>query len=204
MLIDNENQDYSPEEIIDLLKEGNKRFVLGKLQTRVLVEEAIDSAKLQSPKAVILNCSDARVPAEHIFDQGINDIFNVRIAGNILNDDITGSIEYACKYLNVKLIVVLGHTNCGAVIGACEYVKLGNISSLINKIVPAIMEVEKEQKYEPDTEEFYDAISMKNVELTVQNITHQSYILNELKLKNKILIVGAMYNLKTGKVNFLD
>ena len=204
MQIDEKKPVFTPEKVIASLKKGNKRFVSGTRKKRNLPEEVKNSANRQTPKVIILNCSDSRIPVELIYDQGMSDIFNVRIAGNIINDDIMGSIEFAAKNMNIGLIIVMGHTNCGAVAGACEYVKLGKITGLVNKIVPAMLEIEAEEKFHTDSEEFYDAVSLRHVELTVKNITRQSYILNEMNIKKQISIVGAMYDVKTGKVDFLN
>lgn len=194
----------TPKEVLNQLKKGNTRFIAGKRKKRILIDELRQASEKQTPSVIVLSCSDSRVAAEHLFDQGINYIFNIRIAGNVLNDDIIGSIEYACKYLNIHLLVVLGHTKCEAVGSACRYVKLGNVTGLVNKIVPAIIAIESEEKYLGDSEEFYDAISKKNVELTVKNIARQSYILNEMILNNNLLVVGSVYDINTGKVEFLS
>lgn len=194
----------SPKETLDQLKEGNIRFINGKRKKRKLIDELRQSSEKQTPSVIILSCSDSRVAAEHIFDQGINDIFSIRIAGNILNDDIIGSIEYACKYLNIRLLVILGHTKCEAVASACKYIKMGNVTGLVNKIVPAIIAVEAEEEYQGNSNEFYDAISQKNVELTVRNIARQSYILNEMIIENDLWVIGGVYDINTGKVDFLN
>jgi carbonic anhydrase len=158
----------------------------------------------QFPFAFILNCIDSRVPAEIIFDQGIGDIFNARIAGNVVNEDILGNMEFACKLAGAKLIVVLGHTSCGAVKGACDHVELGNLTGLLKKIEPAINAIKTPEGTDRSSNnlDFVNEVAVKNVELTIKNIKHKSPVLTELIEKKEIEIVGAMYDIETGIVNF--
>ncbi|AEM70230.1 carbonic anhydrase [Allomuricauda ruestringensis DSM 13258] len=196
----------TPEKAIQFLKEGNQRFQQNLKANRNLLEQVNDTKDGQFPFATILSCIDSRVSAELVFDQGLGDIFSIRIAGNFVNEDILGSMEFACKLAGTKTIVVLGHTACGAVKGACDHARLGNLTALINKIEPAVAAV-----HEPKDEslrnsknlEFVDAVSVKNVEMTLENIRNQSNVLKEMEDNGEIAIVGAMYDISDGKVTFL-
>lgn len=199
-----DNNKITAKSALELLKEGNQRFVLKKMKKRNLPKEVNVASTGQKPMAVVLNCIDSRVPAELIFDQGIGDIFNARVAGNIVNDDIIGSMEFSCKLAGSKLIVVLGHTSCGAVKGACDHVKLGNLTGLLKKIEPAIDSIPT--AYGDDrtsaNPEFVDTVAKKNVELTMENIAKQSPVLNEMIENKEIVLIGAMYDISTGLVSF--
>ncbi|OQD44361.1 carbonic anhydrase [Croceivirga radicis] len=195
----------TPEKAIDFLKEGNQRFQANLKANRNLLEQVNDTKDGQFPFATILSCIDSRVSAELVFDQGLGDIFSVRIAGNFVNQDILGSMEFACKLAGTKAIVVLGHTSCGAVKGACDHARMGNLTALINKIEPAVFAVKEpkeEEKRNSKNLEFVDAVSKKNVELTLENIRSQSVILKEMEEKGEIKIVGAMYDIASGEVEF--
>ncbi|MBC3845968.1 carbonic anhydrase [Winogradskyella echinorum] len=195
----------TPEKALEFLKEGNIRFQNNLKANRNLLEQVNDTADGQFPFATILSCIDSRVSAELVFDQGLGDIFSVRIAGNFVNQDILGSMEFACKLAGTKLIVVLGHTSCGAIKGACDHARMGNLTTLINKIEPAVYAVEEpsdESKRNSSNLEFVDAVSKKNVEMTLENIKNQSVILNEMEKDGEIKIVGGMYNISTGEVEF--
>lgn len=195
----------TPEKALDFLKEGNIRFQNNLKANRNLLQQVNDTAEGQFPFATILSCIDSRVSAELVFDQGLGDIFSVRIAGNFINQDILGSMEFACKIAGTKLLVVLGHTSCGAIKGACDHVRLGNLTTLINKIEPAVYAVEepKDKEHRNSSNlEFVDAVSRKNVEMTLENIKNQSVILNEMEKNGEIKIVGGMYDLNTGNVEF--
>lgn len=195
----------TPEKALQFLKEGNIRFQKNLKANRNLLEQVNDTAEGQFPFATILSCIDSRVSAELVFDQGLGDIFSIRIAGNFVNQDILGSMEFACKLAGTKLIVVLGHTSCGAVKGACDHARMGNLTTLINKIEPAVYAVEEpEDKTMRNSSnlEFVDAVSKKNVEMTLENIRNQSVILNEMEKNGEIKIVGAMYDISTGGVEF--
>lgn len=195
----------TPEKALEFLKEGNIRFQNNLKANRNLLEQVNDTADGQFPFATILSCIDSRVSAELVFDQGLGDIFSVRIAGNFVNQDILGSMEFACKLAGTKLIVVLGHTSCGAIKGACDHARMGNLTTLINKIEPAVYAVEEpsdESKRNSSNFEFVDAVSKKNVEMTLENIKNQSVILNEMEKDGEIKIVGGMYNISTGEVEF--
>lgn len=195
----------TPEKSLQFLKEGNQRFQNNLKANRNLLEQVNDTSDGQFPFATILSCIDSRVSAELVFDQGLGDIFSVRIAGNFVNEDILGSMEFGCKLAGTKLVVVLGHTSCGAIKGACDHVRLGNLTALINKIEPAVAAV-KEPKDESlrnsQNLEFVDAVSTKNVEITIENIRERSRILAEMEKYGEILIVGAMYDISNGEVTF--
>jgi carbonic anhydrase len=195
--------ELTPGLAIEILKEGNERFVNNIKAHRDLLQQANDTSSGQFPFAAILSCIDSRTSAELIFDQGLGDIFSIRIAGNILNDDILGSMEFACKIAGSKLIVVLGHTKCGAIEGACDNIKLGHITTLLNKVKPAI-EIEKETATERNSKnkKFVEKVTVNNVTLTVQQVKEQSPILNEMEQLGTIKIIGGLYDLDSGKVTF--
>jgi len=196
----------TPKNALQLLKEGNLRFVNNKTLDRDLIRLVEKTATGQFPFAAILSCIDSRVPAEVVFDQGIGDIFSTRIAGNFVNDDILGSLEFACKLIGSKIILVLGHTSCGAVKGACDNIKLGNLTQMLAKIKPAVKNI-KTKKGESRTSEnitFVDSVAEENVRLTIENIKYGSKVLNQLYSNNEIDIVGAMYDVKTGIVEFFS
>jgi len=190
----------SPKDAHAILVEGNKRFVQNLKVQRNLQDQVIETSKGQHPFAVILSCIDSRVPVELVFDQGIGDIFSVRVAGNIINEDVLGSMEYACKVAGSKIVVVLGHTNCGAVTAACKNVKLGNITSLLSKIKPAIDSIQSKDKEMNDDE--IEEVAVKNVQLSIERIRAESPILLEMEKNNEIEIVGASYNVSNGNVIF--
>ncbi|HBY67066.1 MAG TPA: carbonic anhydrase [Flavobacteriaceae bacterium] len=197
----------TPDKSLDLLKEGNKRFVNNSKADRNLLEQVKDTQGGQYPYAVILSCIDSRVPAEIVFDQGIGDVFSARVAGNIVDEDILGSIEYGCKVAGSKLVVVLGHTSCGAVKGACDNVELGNITSLVSKIKPAVAAVKEPKEASQRTSsntDFVNEVSKTNVHHTLENMRKQSPLLTEMEKNGEIKIVGAMYNVSTGEVSFYN
>lgn len=197
----------TPNKALQYLKEGNQRFQGNLKANRNLLEQVNDTSEGQFPFATILSCIDSRVSAELVFDQGLGDIFSIRIAGNFVNEDILGSMEFACKLAGTKLIVVLGHTSCGAVKGACDHARLGNLTALINKIEPAV-----EAVTEPSDEnlrnsknlEFVDKVAEKNVHLTIGNIRKHSPVLVEMEEKGEIKVVGAMYDVSNGEVIFYE
>lgn len=197
-------QILTPDLIIEILKKGNQRFVNNIKAHRNLLEQVNETSSGQFPFAAILSCIDSRTSAELIFDQGLGDIFSIRIAGNILNEDILGSMEFACKIAGSKLIVVLGHTNCGAIIGACDDIKLGHLTTLVNKIKPSI-EIETYTQSERNGKniKFVENVSVNNVKLTVEGIRRRSPILSEMETEKKIKIIGGMYDVETGIVKFL-
>lgn len=197
----------TPQKALEYLKEGNLRFQNNLKANRNLLQQVNDTADGQFPFATILSCIDSRVSAELVFDQGLGDIFSIRIAGNFINQDILGSMEFACKLAGTKLLVVLGHTSCGAVKGACDHARLGNLTSLINKIEPAVYAVEEpsDPKLRNSSNlEFVDEVAKVNVQMALENIHNQSVILKEMESNGEILIIGAMYDLQTGEVIFYE
>ena len=187
----------SPQAALERLMDGNHRFVESKQEGQDYPLQVKETSGGQFPFAAVLGCIDSRAPAELVFDQGIGDIFNARVAGNIVNEDILGSLEYACKVAGSKLILVLGHTACGAVTAACNQVELGNITALLSKITPAVLAFDTEQ-YE------VDEVAAENVKLNIERIKEESEILSEMESDGDIRIVGAMYDVATGKVALLD
>ena len=197
----------TPQKALQFLKEGNLRFQNNLKANRNLLEQVNDTSEGQFPFATILSCIDSRVSAELVFDQGLGDIFSVRIAGNFVNEDILGSMEFASKLAGTKLIVVLGHTSCGAVKGACDDAKMGNLTGMLAKIKPAVESVsEPKDKGQRNSKnlDFVDAVAEKNVTLTIDNIRNMSPILKEMEDNNEIDIVGAMYDINTGAVSFFE
>lgn len=195
----------TPAEAIDLLKKGNERFVNNLKMNRNLLEQVNETSEGQHPFAVILSCIDSRTSAELIFDQGLGDVFSVRIAGNIQNDDILGSMEFSCKVAGAKIVVVLGHTKCGAVKGACDNVKMGNLSGLLEKMSPALVsEKTVTQNRNANNAEFVEKVAALNVRNTKKEILARSPILKEMIEKNEIALIGGMYNVDTGVVDFYD
>ena len=192
----------TPEQIIEVMKEGNARFRRGERKDRNYLREQKASAKGQYPAAVLLSCIDSRAPAEVIMDLGIGDIFNCRVAGNVANQDILGSMEFACKVAGAKLVLVMGHTACGAVKGAIDNAQLGNLTGLLAKIEPAVEATTYSGERSASNYHFVDAVARKNVELTIANIRSDSPVLAELEANGSIKITGAMYDLKTGAVAF--
>jgi carbonic anhydrase len=192
----------TPDEIVAHMKEGNQRFRLGKESPHDYLAQQQASAKGQYPAAVILSCIDSRAPAETIMDLGIGDCFNARVAGNVANDDIIGSMEFACKVAGAKVVLVMGHTACGAIKGAIDNVQLGNLTALLSKIRPAVIATEYRGERSASNYEFVDAVARKNVELTMEAIHRRSAVLDDLESSGEIKIVGAMYNLATGVVEF--
>jgi len=195
----------TPKKALDFLKEGNQRFQNNLKVNRNLLEQVNDTSDGQFPFATILSCIDSRVSAELIFDQGFGDVFSVRIAGNFVNEDILGSMEFACKLAGTKVIVVLGHTACGAIKGACDNAELGNLTALISKIKPAVnavIEPKDPNLRNSSNMEFVNEVSDKNVHMTIDNIRSQSPVLKEMEDDGEITIVGAMYDIKDGLVTF--
>jgi carbonic anhydrase len=193
----------TPSMAIDILKEGNKRFMNNLKANRNLLEQANETSDGQHPFAVILSCIDSRTSAELIFDQGLGDIFSIRIAGNIINEDILGSMEFACKVAGSKIIVVLGHSKCGAIKGACDQVELGNLTGLLHKIQPAIQSEKTEiDNRNSSNAEFVEKVAELNVAHTVASIRERSPILDELIASGEVGILGGMHNLSNGEVTF--
>jgi carbonic anhydrase len=195
----------TPQSALELLKEGNRRFINNLKINRNLLQQANETSDGQYPFAVILSCIDSRTSAELIFDQGLGDIFSIRIAGNIINEDILGSMEFGCKVAGAKIIVVLGHTKCGAVKGACDHVEMGNLTSLLTKLRPAVDDentiTENRTSANP---EFVEKVATINVKRTVKAIMERSTILKEMIETGQIGIVGATHEISTGAVHFYE
>jgi carbonic anhydrase len=195
----------TPAMAVEMLKEGNQRFVSGKMIKRDLMAQVKQTSTGQYPIAAVVSCVDSRVPTETIFDQGIGDIFNARIAGNFVDEVILGSLEFACKVAGSKAIVILGHTHCGAVKGAVDYVELGNLTAMLDNIEPAV-EAVKDIKVNRTSknDEFVQKVADMHVNLTIERLLRDSDVLREMHEKGEIAIVGAMYDVETGKVVFTD
>ncbi len=195
----------TPEKALQFLTEGNQRFQNNLKANRNLLQQINDTRDGQFPFATILSCIDSRVSAELVFDQGLGDIFSVRIAGNFVNEDILGSMEFACKLAGSKVLIVLGHTSCGAIKGACDNAKLGNLTALINKIKPAVRAVkttEEEHLRNSSNPDFVNSVAEKNIYMTIDNIRQQSSVLEEMEAEGSIKIIGAMYDVSNGLVTF--
>jgi carbonic anhydrase len=196
--------DLDPARALDILKDGNKRFINNLKANRNLLQQVNDTAEGQFPFAVILSCIDSRTSAELIFDQGLGDIFSVRIAGNFVNEDILGSMEFACKAAGSKLVVVLGHSQCGAVKGACDDVRMGNLTAMLAKIRPAVERAKTNGERNSGNPEFVQEVADINVDIAMEQIRSRSPILKEMEDKGEIDIVGGMYDVGTGEVRFHD
>lgn len=195
--------ELTPSGALQLLKDGNARFTKNNKADRDLMQQVAETSTGQFPFAVVLNCIDSRVSAELLFDQGVGDIFSARVAGNFVNEDILGSMEFACKVAGSKLVVVLGHSSCGAVKGACDEVKLGNLTSMLSKIQPAVDKVSAVSgKKDSSDSQFVADVAETNVHMTIDNIKQYSPVLNEMLKNGEIDIVGGMYDVGSGKVAF--
>lgn len=192
----------TPDQIIQAMKDGNNRFRRGERKERDYLREQEASASGQYPAAALLSCIDSRAPAEVVMDLGIGDIFNARVAGNVENADILGSLEFACKLAGAKVVLVMGHTACGAIKGAIDNAELGNLTGLLAKIKPAVEATDYKGERSAKNYAFVDAVARKNVEMTVANIRKDSPVLAGLESNGTIKIAGAMYNLETGAVEF--
>lgn len=195
-------QNLTPADAFEVLKEGNQRFINNLKINRNLLQQMDETANGQYPWAVILSCMDSRTSVEHIFDQGIGDIFSIRIAGNVVNDDIVGSMEYACSVAGSKLVVVLGHTRCGAIKGACDHVEMGNLTGLLEKVKPAMEKTASAAK-DISKEAYAEIVAEANVLESMDLILEKSEILRNMFAEGKIGIVGGIYNLENGTVNFI-
>lgn len=194
----------TPRKAYDILVDGNQRFVSNLRYNRNLLQQVNDTSDGQFPFAIVLSCIDSRTSAELVFDQGLGDIFSVRVAGNVLNEDIIGSMEFACQVAGSKLIVVLGHTRCGAVKGACGHVKLGHLTGLLDKISPALYAVEQAQGRDMDPDEFVEHVALENARHQMEAILERSVILEHLFAQGKIGIVGGIYSVESGEVSFFE
>jgi carbonic anhydrase len=200
-----EQRRLSPDDVLRSLKEGNKRFAAGSLTLRDhsrLIRDAING---QYPKAIILSCIDSRVPVEDVFDKGIGDLFVARVAGNIVNEDILGSMEFSCKVSGAKVVLVIGHEYCGAIKGAIDNVQLGNLTRLLKKIDPAVQSCNHYAgEKTSNNPEFVDLVIRENIKMSVENIRRQSSVLREMEQNGAIKIVGAYYDMDNGEVTFFD
>lgn len=195
----------TPSMALEILKKGNDRFINNLKANRNLLQQANETSDGQHPFAVILSCIDSRTSAELIFDQGLGDIFSVRIAGNIINEDILGSMEFGCKVAGAKIIVVLGHTKCGAVKGACDHVEMGNLTALLSKIQPAVYDEKTvAENRNSGNDEFVEKVASINVKRTVHAIMERSPILKEMIEKGQIGIVGGTHDITTGMATFYE
>lgn len=195
----------TPAMALDILKKGNDRFVNNLKANRNLLQQVNETSDGQHPFAVILSCIDSRTSAELIFDQGLGDIFSVRIAGNIINEDILGSMEFGCKVAGAKIIVVLGHSKCGAIKGACDHVEMGNLTSLLTKIRPAVDDENSiEENRNSGNSDFVEKVAEINVRRSVTGIIEKSPILKEMIQSGSISIIGAMYDVSSGAVTFYE
>lgn len=195
--------EITPQMALELLEAGNKRFINNLKINRNLLQQANETSDSQHPFAVILSCIDSRTSVELIFDQGLGDVFSIRIAGTIINEDILGSIEFACKVAGSKIIVILGHTKCGAIKGACDNVEMGNLTALLEKIQPAVhAEQTIHENRSSGNEEFVEKVAAINVKRTVNAILERSPILKEMVKKGECGIIGGNHNITTGKVSF--
>lgn len=198
-------ESLSPQDALDFLKAGNKRFVNNLSTNKNLLQMVNETRDGQWPFAVVLSCIDSRTSAELVFDQGLGDIFSARVAGNVVNEDILGSMEYAIKYAGSKLVLVLGHSKCGAVTSACKKVKDGNITALLHKIKPAIDKASSEMGDEDSTgDAFVEKVAELNVFEAMQEIRERSTIIAELEKEGKAIVVGAIYDVETGVVRFFE
>lgn len=197
----------TPTDAIEMLRDGNRRFVKNQHADRDLLEQVADTATGQFPFATILSCIDSRVSAELIFDQGVGDIFSARVAGNIVNEDVLGSMEFACKLAGTKLVLVLGHTSCGAVKGAVDDAKMGNLTALLSKIRPAVEAVDEPAEPGERTSknlDFVDSVARTNVSMTIENIRKDSPVLKEMEDSGDIKIIGGIYDINSAEVHFFD
>ena len=195
----------TPAKALTFLKEGNERFRANLRVSRNLLQQINETREGQFPFATILSCIDSRTGAELIFDQGLGDIFSIRLAGNVVNEDVLGSMEFSCRVAGARLVVVLGHSQCGAIKGACDGVQLGNLSSLLNKIQPAVYRERTETRDRTSKNtEFVERVAEIHVRRSVASIIEQSVVLREMIEKGQIALVGAMYSVETGEVTFLD
>ncbi len=195
----------SPPDTLQMLKEGNQRFVSQRPLRRNYLTQVDDTSGGQYPFAAVVSCIDSRIPTEIVLDQGIGDIFNVRIAGNFVNSDILGSLEFATMVAGAKLVLVMGHTACGAIKGACDDAKLGNLTGMLEKIKPAVEAVETPEGVDRSSKNsvFVDEVARKNVELTIKRLLQDSDVMRDLHAQGKLIVAGAMYDVASGRIDFV-
>lgn len=194
----------NPDKVIGLLRDGNERFINNDLTARDHSAQVRKSTNAQYPKAIVLSCVDSRVPVEDVFDRGIGDVFVARVAGNFINEDILGSMEFACKVSGSKLVLIMGHEHCGAVKAAIDDVKLGNITLMLTKIKPAVAMTEYAGERDSKNPEFVHLVCESNVQNSITQVRERSPILKEMEENGEIKILGAVYDMDTGKVSFLE
>ena len=196
----------TPMEVIQRLKDGNERFVTNRAVSRDFLGQVRQTAGGQYPMAAVLGCIDSRVPHEIVFDKGVGDIFSARVAGNFVNTDILGSLEFATAVAGSKVVVVLGHTECGAVKGACDHVELGNLTATLANIAPAVYAVDDMIPGEQSSKnkDYVQAVAVENVEMTVRNMVERSVVMHELVEQGKLIVIGAMHDVATGEVEFME
>lgn len=206
MLTSDIRSGMSPQEVLNAFKDGNQRFINGNLRIRKFVKEVSSTSIAQTPYAIVHSCIDSRVPVETIFDKRIGEIFSTRLAGNVINDDVLGGMEFATRLSGAKLILVMGHTRCGAVKGAAEGAKFGNLTALVNKIKLAEDRAKEtfNGEIDPDDSDYVDHLAKEYVKLAIELIRDRSSVLVEMEEDGELLITGAMYNIDTGKVDFID
>ena len=195
----------TPDMALQLLKDGNQRFLNNSALTRSFDKQIALTSTGQYPFAAVVSCIDSRIPTEIVFDQGIGDIFNARVAGNFVNEDILGSLEFACKIAGSKLIVIMGHTSCGAVKGACDHAELGNLTAMLNNIKPAMESVKTDEGIDRSSGniDFVNEVAIQNTHLTVAKLKQDSPVLNEMIENGEIQVVAAMYDVTSGEVSFI-
>lgn len=194
----------TPKQALEMLIQGNERFLESQQLTRDLHGQVKATSKGQYPFAVVVGCMDSRVPEQVIFDQGLGDVFTLRVAGNIVDEDFLGSMEYGCKVVGAKLILVLGHTDCGAVKGACDNVELGNLTNLLEKLKPAVEMTASDGERNSHNKTFVNAVAKNNVLLAIRTIKEKSPILKDMADRGDIMIVGGMYDVQTGRVTIYE
>lgn len=194
----------TPRKAYEILAEGNRRFISNLRFNRNLLQQVNETAEGQHPFAIVLSCIDSRTSAELVFDQGLGDIFSARIAGNVVNEDILGSMEFACQVAGAKLIVVLGHTSCGAIKGACNHVTLGHLTGLLGKIAPAMYDAQCSKGTDQSPEDFQESVTIENVRYQLRTILERSTILEHLYNEGSIGLVGGVYSVESGEVTFLE
>lgn len=193
----------TPDQVVDVLRRGNERFVNNLKSNRNLLQQVNETSEGQHPMAIVLSCIDSRTSAELIFDQGLGDIFSCRVAGNVLNEDILGSMEFACRVAGSKAVIVLGHSRCGAIKGACDSVQMGNLTALLEKIRPAVdMEEETVEHRTSANAEFVERVALLNVQLVQRQIVERSEVLAGMLESGELALVGGMYDVETGAVDF--
>ncbi|MEQ1897049.1 MAG: carbonic anhydrase family protein [Vicinamibacterales bacterium] len=194
----------TPEKAFQILIDGNRRFLSNLRFNRNLLQQVNETSDGQFPFAIVLSCIDSRTSAELVFDQGLGDIFSTRIAGNVLNEDILGSMEFACQVAGSKLIVVLGHTRCGAIKGACNHVEMGHLTGLLSKVAPALHDVDRQGGLDLPREEYIERVALENTRHQMRAILERSPILERLFQDGRIGIVGGIYSVETGEVRFFE